>query len=85
MLFSNRLEHIMRTGNIIIGIIVASYAMSIRAEEYKKLTNAAYCVGVYQGNIEMAAANKISLDSVRNLDATAEQRRKQTFVDDAIK
>lgn len=72
---------------IILVIAVASYASSVRADGYKNASDAAYCVGVYQGDIEewktMYSAQSQLAARIR--DWGEKKFRKESFVEGAIK
>lgn len=77
----------MRISIIVIGFAVASYASSVRADDYKDATDAAYCVGVYQSEIEITKEvySKIAIDDGRLHDTEQKKFRKEAFVGGAIK
>jgi hypothetical protein len=64
----------------IIGILIASYISSVHADDLEDATAAAYCVGVYQSDIEGLRA-RFKADS---REVEMKQSQKRTFVEGAI-
>ena len=79
-------EHNMRVG-IVIGIVFASYTSSISADEYKDATDAAYCIGVFESDIDYwKSLDALSVRSASDIrDAKQKKIRKEAFVEGAIK
>jgi len=78
----------MRIALATVGILVALYTSSVRADDYRDATDAAYCIGVLQANIDIWKG--WSPDVQSKIAATmryAEQKkfRKEAFVEGAIK
>jgi hypothetical protein len=72
---------------IILVIAVASYASSVCADGYEDASDAAYCVGVYQGDIEewKTMYNAQSQLAARIRDWGQKKFQKESFVEGAIK
>jgi len=71
---------------IFMGIALLSYSSSVRADDYKDTTEAAYCVGVYQSDLKDWREGTQSRFSAEKIaDVGQKLFRKQTFVEGAIK
>ncbi len=71
---------------IIIGFIVVSYSTSVRADDYKDTTDAAYCVGVYQSDVkDWKDGVQSRFTEGKIADVGQKLFRKQAFVEGAIK
>jgi hypothetical protein len=66
-----------------VGIVLAVQSTAVLGDDYKEATEAAYCVGVYQSDVEFWRRTDPKSGETR--DAELKQSRKQTFVESAIK
>ena len=75
----------MRLG-ILLGFLVAAYGTSTHADEYKDTTDAAYCIGVYQSDLENWKDGVQSRFTAGKIaDVGQKLFRKQAFVEGAVK
>jgi hypothetical protein len=66
-----------------VGIVLAVQSTAVLGDDYKDATEAAYCVGVYQNDIEFWKRTASMSTDAR--DAELKQFRRQAFVEGAIK
>jgi hypothetical protein len=66
-----------------VGIVIAVQSTAVLGDDYKEATEAAYCVGVHQNDVEFW--RRTDPKSVETRDAEMKQSGKQTFVEGAIK
>ena len=64
-------------------VVIALQSTAVLADDHKEATEAAYCVGVHQSDIEFWRRTDPKSGETR--DAELKQSRKQTFVEGAIK
>jgi len=64
-------------------VVIAIQSSAALGDDHKEATDAAYCIGVYQSEVEFWT--KTDLKSGEARDAEMRQSRKQTFVEGAIK
>ncbi len=70
---------------IILGVIAASVASSVHAENYKSTTDAAYCLGVYQSETSDTQKKYINEKDAKPPAAEAKLLQTEAFVDAAVR
>jgi len=70
---------------IIIGVVAVSFASPVSAEKYKRVTDAAYCLGVYQSEVNDTLKIHLGEKDAKPHAAEIKQLRADAFVDSAIK
>src|SRR5712675_2002925 len=75
---------------VAMGASATLFVSSVQAEDYKDVTNAAYCIGVYQSDIQefkriYAPIGRMGLVSTQIRDLELKLFRSKTMVEGAIK
>ena len=68
-----------------VGIVLAVQSTAVLGDDYKEATEAAYCIGVYQSDIEGERRRYIDPKNANTHDTEMRQFKKQAFVEGAIK
>jgi hypothetical protein len=69
----------------VIGMVIAIQSTVVLADDYKEATEAAYCIGVYQSDVEGETRMYRDPKNADTHNTEMKQFRKQAFVEGAIK
>src|SRR5262245_61480414 len=74
-----------QSGIIWVGIVLAVQSTAVLGDDYKEPTEAAYCIGVHQSEVEGVRRMYMDPKKADTRDAELKQFKKQAFVEGAIR